>query len=67
MTVDELTSLDADERAELIEWRLGLLLDAGFGERDATIIAGRADVSAHEAARLVTGGHAPGAVARALL
>jgi hypothetical protein len=59
MTVDELTSLDADEMAELVEWRMDLLLEAGYDAADASLLARRVDVSVWEAVRVVSEGMEP--------
>lgn len=59
MTVDELTSLDPDEMAELVSWRLGLLRASGYAEDDALALARRVDVSVYEAVRIVAEGASP--------
>jgi hypothetical protein len=60
----ELETIDADE---VVCWRFEALLQAGYDAGSALLLAGRADVDLHQAARLVERGCPPALALQILL
>lgn len=53
MTTAQLTDLDSPGAAEVLRWRLGSLLDAGYAYSDAVVLAMDGGVDLHAATRLI--------------
>lgn len=67
MTTAQLTELDSPEATEVLRWRMGTLLSAGYLLGDAVRLAMAGHVDLHAAVRLLERGCPSATAARILL
>jgi hypothetical protein len=66
MTTAQLSALDPAEAVEVLRWRLGRLVAAGYGLEDALQVATNLEIDLHAATDLVARGCPPKTALRIL-